>query len=282
MAGLFSRAAAKKEVAPKVAKKETVWRVGAGIPEGQDEEQVSASIHELIQLAAESKTVEAKMNVHKGIVKDYAESRWVNDYVELGVPPATPTVVVNKDGEKVTLVVQDRSGQYDVKANQKDALISLLGADAATDLLYTEVSFGFNRDVMAIPGVQEVVEKALENAIAKLTDDSKGKAVLRADQAEQFSWLSDGGDFTPAVRFSYRVKHVANFWLLVVWFEHCYFGYWLFGLSIAILASQQVAVAGTLLSSYWQTIVGAAFLTCGALILGWNGKATNCKNHPSE
>lgn len=123
------------------------------------------------------------MGVFKTAVKGFAEKNYVKDYAATGVSPETPMQVATADGEKVTFVVQDRSSQYGVKEDQKEALVELLGQDAAADLLFEETTFGFNRDVLAIPGVMEIVEKALENAIKKLTDDKDGKPVLSEEAA---------------------------------------------------------------------------------------------------
>ena len=87
--------------------------------------------------------------------------------------------VQTSNGEACTLVVQDRSAQYGVKADQEEALEELLGADAVDDLLYEETRIAFDRDVLAIEGVSEIVEAALERAISKLMREE----VLTEEQA---------------------------------------------------------------------------------------------------
>lgn len=193
MAGLFAKAAEKKAAAPATkTKKQTLWVVG-----DPASDKVAGSIHALIELSGQAKAVEAKMGVHKTIVKDFAEKNYVQDYAVTGVSPETPMVVQNADGEKITYVVQDRSSQYQVKDDQQEALKALLGEDATADLLYTETSFGFSRDILAVPGVMEVIEKALENAIKKLTDDKDGKAVLTPEQAEALLDVKSKTAFKP-------------------------------------------------------------------------------------
>lgn len=164
MAGLFNKAKATAAAAPKATKKkETVWLVPAGSKE-------AVAVTELVALTRQAKAVEAKMGVYKGTLKDFGETNYVGDYVKAGVSPETPMTIQNPDGDKVTFVVQDRSAQYGVKDDQKQALVDLLGEDAAAEMLFEETSFGFNRDILALPGVMEVVEKALEGAIKKLVD----------------------------------------------------------------------------------------------------------------
>jgi hypothetical protein len=164
MAGLFNKAKATAAAAPKATKKkETMWLVPAGSKE-------AVAVKELVDLTRQAKAVEAKMGVYKGTLKDFGETNYVGDYVKAGVSPETPMTIQTPDGDKVTFVVQDRSAQYGVKDDQKQALIDLLGEDAAGEMLFEETSFGFNRDILALPGVMEVVEKALEGAIKKLVD----------------------------------------------------------------------------------------------------------------
>lgn len=150
----------------------------AGDPAGDN---VARSVKALVALSAEAKAIEAKMGIHKQIVKNYAEDQYIRDYAADGSSPETPMVIQTSDGEKVTYVVQDRSGQYKVQQEQKDALAHLLGPEAAEKLVYDEVSFSFNRGIMAIPGVLEVIEKALEGAVRKLTTGSK--PILSEEQA---------------------------------------------------------------------------------------------------
>lgn len=165
--GLFdkARAGAAAKV-PASKKKETVWLVGTG--DATKREAVAVS--ELVKLSREAKALEAKQNTFKKVLKDFGEASYVRDYAALGVNPETPMTIQNPEGEKVTFVVQDRSSQYGVKADQIAALEGLLGEDRAKDLLYEEASFGFDRDVLSMPGVMEIVEKALESAMKKLVD----------------------------------------------------------------------------------------------------------------
>lgn len=186
--GLFAKAASKVASEQPAKKKGVAWLVGD--PMG---DQVAKSVKELVRLDAEAKAIEAKMGVHKTVVKKYAEDRYVGDYAENGVSPDTPMYVQNGDGEKVTYVVQDRSGQYGVKPEQIDALNQLLGPDAAAGLLFEESRFSFNRLVMAIPGVQAAVEKALESAIEEMV----GSGVLSQQQSEELLDVDQKTAFKP-------------------------------------------------------------------------------------
>lgn len=177
--GLFARTAAKQQGETKQAKKKaTVWLCGTD----PNSEAVGKAVKELIRLKAEQKAVAAKMDVFKSTVKKHADENYIRDYANSGMSPETPMVVQNADGDQVTYVVQDRSGQYGVKPEQQEALVGLLGEDKARELLFEETSFSLNRDVLAIPGVMEVVEKALEGAIDKLTSAKGGKQPILAQE----------------------------------------------------------------------------------------------------
>lgn len=174
---LLGKAKDKKVSAPSKKAKGVSWL--AGDPQG---DAVAKSVKELVRLSAESKALEAKMDLHKTVVKKYAHENFVNDFTDTGVLPETPMTVQTSDGEKVTYVVQDRSSQYKVGDEQQEALKALLGEDAADALLYEEVKFSFSREIMALPGVTEAIDEALTALVDKLT---KGKKpVLSQEQAD--------------------------------------------------------------------------------------------------
>jgi hypothetical protein len=184
--GMFTRATekAKVEVGATKATKNTTWV--AGDPEG---DQVGKAVHKLVELSTQVKALEGQMSMHETVVKDFALRQFVNHIADVGVLPETPNYVQNSLGEKVTFITQDRSTQYKVKPEQKEALAALVGEDVAALLTYQETTFKFNREVMAKPGVIEAVEKALEavdkklRAAGKLTDED---VLVDADVREAF------------------------------------------------------------------------------------------------
>lgn len=188
--GLFNKAAEKSAAATKSSKpkKNTTWVVGD--PEG---DAVGKAVHELVELTAQEKALAAKKKLQATIVLKHAKTNHVADFCELGVPPDTPMQVQNTDGEKVTFIVQDRGGQYNVKPEQQEALAQLLGNDAAQALLYTETSLGFDRTILGIPGVAEAVEASLERVIKKLVKEE----VLTAEQADEMITAKQKTSFKP-------------------------------------------------------------------------------------
>jgi hypothetical protein len=168
MSNIFAkRAEAKAAIkadAPKKVKKETIWNVG-----NPDEDKVAASVHNLAELNAQKKTIDAKMKVHKTVVLSHAQSTFYEQYADLGVFPETPMKLQNRDGESVTFVVQERN-QYPVKDESVAALRQLLGEDGAAELVYEEQIFGFDRSILAKDGVMEILGKHLEAAEAELAE----------------------------------------------------------------------------------------------------------------
>jgi hypothetical protein len=191
MAGLFAKAAQKaKETVKDTKKKATAWMVG-----NQETETISKAVKELVLLESQKKTVDAKMSVIKSQVKRYADEMFVKEYATRGCMPETPMFIQNSDGEKVTYVAQDRGGQYGVKPDQIEALNELLGEDAVANLLYEETTFGFNRHILALPGVLEALETALSEAITGM----QNIGMLDGDQAASLLDVSSKTTFKPGV-----------------------------------------------------------------------------------
>lgn len=184
--GLFDRAVKTKTAsAPK--KKNTTWSTGA------ENKAVSNAVHQLVALTAEEKAIKAKMGLYKGLVEKFARENYVQDLANLGVQPPGPLKITNSDGESVTYVVQDRSSQYNVKEEQRDMLVELVGEDEVEDLLYTETTISFDRSIMAIPGVSDAIESYLERCITKLIKEG----TLSPEQADELVVAQQKTAFKP-------------------------------------------------------------------------------------
>lgn len=181
---VFAKAAAKKETQSATKpKKQTTWVVGG-------DDNVSKAIHELVGLAAQAKAIEAKSKIFKTVVLNHAKDRYYTQYANLGVHPETPMKIQNQDGESATFVVQERS-QYGVKDESVDALTQILGEEGAKELIYEETVFGFNREILAIPGVMEVLGSHIEAAMGDLVesgvlDEEKAGLLLDAETKRSF------------------------------------------------------------------------------------------------
>ncbi len=189
--GLFANAQSKTSTKKSTTKKKaTVFTVGVETP-GPEPEAVGKAITALTSLNSDYKAIAGKMTVLKGAIKKYAEKMFLSQYAAQGVHPETPIQVQNADGEKVTYVVQDRSSQNAAKPEQLDALGELLGPDAAEDCTYTQNTFKLNPVILALPGVMEHLEPALESCFEGMVEDGTLTAeqvgdLLACDQMTAF------------------------------------------------------------------------------------------------
>lgn len=174
--GLFAKAAGKKASTPKAKSSGRTWAVGD--PEG---DKVGKAVKELVRISGEMKALESKKSLHAQVVAKHASTSFIRDFSEAGVMPETPMKVVNADGDSVTYVVQDRGSQYALKDEQIEAMEAVLGEDVVESIVYDETTIKFNRDVMALPGVSEAIEAALEKAVAAMLK----KGTLSGEQADE-------------------------------------------------------------------------------------------------
>lgn len=184
-------AATEKTAKAKTAKpkKNTIWVVGTS----EEDLKVGIAVKTLVELSADEKALKAKMALQKAIVLKVAKKNHVRDFCDLGVQPDTPMKVQNADGLAVSYIVQDRSGQYAAKPEQIEVMVQLLGEDAAANLTYTETSLGFDRVILAIPGVSEAIEKSLMSAIKKMIKAE----VLTGEQADELIVAKSKTAFKP-------------------------------------------------------------------------------------
>jgi hypothetical protein len=189
---VFSKAADKKKQAKKTTtkeKKQTVWLAG-----DPDSDKIAKAVHNVVELKAQAKAIEAKMSVHKTLLKTFAQERYFEDYASTGIAPETPMKVQNSDGEAVTFVVQERN-QYGVKDESRDALVQLLGEDGADELIYEEIIFGFDRGILAKDGVMDILGKHIEAAMAELVESG----TLNEDEAENLIDADERRSFIPGI-----------------------------------------------------------------------------------
>jgi hypothetical protein len=182
--GLFAKAASKKTTKSTAKKTETVWKVDG---------QIGDAVHKIAQLDADEKAIKAKKSLAVKAVLKVAKSNHVRDFCAVGVPPTGAMKVQNDDGDSVTFIVQDRSGQYGLKGDQTDQLGQLFGEDAAEDMVYSETKIGFDRTILAIDGVSDAVEKALTAVIKKLIKEKK----LTEEQADALIDAKESTSFKP-------------------------------------------------------------------------------------
>lgn len=188
---LFAKAAQKAKAAPRATKKETVWVVG----DKAETAHLAKAVHEFVDIDQKIGTLQMRQNLLKGQLKEHGTKLFVTDYALVGVSPQAPMRLQTTEGEAVTFVVQDRSSQYNVSPDQQSQLNELLGERGASEILYNETTFSFDRVVMGIPGVAQVIEKALERALAKLTEGDN--PILSPELAEELVAAKEKTAFKP-------------------------------------------------------------------------------------
>lgn len=184
MGGLLERAKLRDQKADSRSKRETVWRLPAGDP-------LNGDVSDLVKLADEAKTIDGRMVMHKTRLKDFGERQIVAACVAEGKLPESTMLIRNADGLDVTFVLQDRSSQYGVKDDQVEALELFQTDPDAGELIGEETTFKFNREIMALPGVMQAVEKALEAAVKSLVKSNvitlgEAEDLIEADTKRAF------------------------------------------------------------------------------------------------
>lgn len=172
---VFKKAASKIET-PKASKpsKETAWLVGSD----QNTEVLAEAIVEVNTCQREAKALEARASMFKSMLKTYCEDQWTTYMATTGVSPQTPMKVINRQGQSVTFVVQDRATGYVVKPEVEEALSDILGPGAVEDIVFEQTTFSFDPIVMAAPAidgslVQDVVGEALTGLLETLVQEGK-------------------------------------------------------------------------------------------------------------
>lgn len=136
-----------------------------------------------IEAQVEEKTAKTKGNLAKTRLIPFAQSKVVELYAKLGVPPPTPFSLVNHNGESVTYVMADKSQQYPLNEEQVELFKSILGEDGAAKVIRDKTVFSFDPDTMeqqaenakdktVLEIVAELVSAALAND-TRLSDDQK-------------------------------------------------------------------------------------------------------------
>lgn len=183
---VFAKAQGKTAtVTPTKAKKETVWALSPlAVSDPPTLEQLNEAVSEVHRLHAEAKTIETQQSLFKGLLKNYADERYVESIAATGVEPPSPLKVVNNKGQTVTFVVQERGGKVSDAAY--DQLTALVGEDAASTVIYEGGEFKFEPTVMSqdslVEGstVQDVVAEAISETLQALVEAGK----LRPEQVD--------------------------------------------------------------------------------------------------
>lgn len=190
-ANVFKKAAAAVTPTAKGNPKATNWVVNG---DNTELAEIETAISEIVDTQGELETLKNRNKLAANTIQKFAERRYIETYAGIGVPPETPMTVTNSKGQKVTFVVQDRSGQHAVKEGQVQDLIDLLGEDEANKQLVRRDMFSFDPSVLTESNFEAVTE-AISDTLSKLVE--KGK--LTQEQMDNMIAVKSVTKFTPGI-----------------------------------------------------------------------------------
>ena len=136
------------------------------------------AIADLIKYTKIEKDAKGRQNTAKGLLQPPVIEELCKIWAKLGCQPDTPVSVRNISGEEVTLVMQNRAGQYAFTDDQLEALKGLVGEQVAMSLVKDEDEFSLDAATLAEEGVAEKLSDAIANA--GLTEEQAGR-LLKCD-----------------------------------------------------------------------------------------------------
>lgn len=120
------------------------------------------------------KSAEAQLEANKNELTPIATRLFAEAWIAQGELPAKPVALVNRDDEKLTHVLQDKSALAVLAEDVYEELIELL--PAAAELVAEETQYAIDPDVFAQPGVREALSAAI--ADAELTDEQRANLIV--------------------------------------------------------------------------------------------------------
>lgn len=153
----FAKAAANAATNDQGSKKKSVTIIEPEDPE------IRQSIDEVVVATLAKNEADSRRDVAQEKVMPFALKVFIERYAQNGQLPGKLEFKGNT--QKAALVIQDRSGQYNLSAEQQDALRTVLGDDAE-GIINNFVEYKFNNDILNIPGVMEALGSAIEKLVS--------------------------------------------------------------------------------------------------------------------
>lgn len=212
---LFNKAADNSVRKPKKPVKGTVFEIPGTVPVGGDETEIvklHEAVHKILEASREEKDAKNKAAISKGALKDFVETEYATEMVRVSNLPATPVQIINKDGESLTYIVQDKSKTNGLNEEQQEALVALIGNENYEEMTTNVNTFMFDPtimndiageipasasmdDIAKLPRVCDVIGPAISKAIMEsnlLSDDQKvgliraeSKVLVRGEKLKQ-------------------------------------------------------------------------------------------------
>lgn len=120
------------------------------------------------------KSGEAQEEANKNELQPIATMLFAEAWVAQEGLPQKPVALVNKDDDRLTYVMTDKSALAVINAEVYEELVTLL--PAAADLIAEETRYSINGDVLAEEGVREALSAAIQEA--DLTDDQRANLLV--------------------------------------------------------------------------------------------------------
>ena len=131
---------------------------------------ISESIDEFVEASKKEKEAKADKKVASGVVLPTALEKFIGQFCTEGRQPETMKFR-SKEGNQITLVVQDRGELYGVSDEQYDTLVSVIGENSTNKIVLETTVFKFNPQIVAKEGVMDVLGPAIGEALQKLVND---------------------------------------------------------------------------------------------------------------
>ena len=179
----FAKAKSTVTASPKKSSKpQTVWPLG-----DPQHAKLGKAITQLHEISEKRKALSTQEDMLKGLLKPYAEDRFLEAFANTGVSPDSPMMLANEAGQSVTFVVQDRTGNYDVKDDMAEAITQVLGPDGAAELLFETTIFGFSTTVLdqeVKDGSGRKVIDVLGDRLTGLLEEMRDEGLLSQEQVD--------------------------------------------------------------------------------------------------
>lgn len=138
--------------------------------------------HDLVrtfrELAIQIKSANAQKGAAEEDLLPIAVELLASAWSSTGTRPPGPVTIVNRDGQRVTLNLSDRTAGYRLSDEHLAQLAELLGASAIKPLLQEEDVYELSHDVLQEPGVKAAISKAIRTA--DLTTEQRARLLTHS------------------------------------------------------------------------------------------------------
>jgi len=129
------------------------------------------SVDDFVKAHHQKKEAEAVMESTGAQVITWVKEQWLKAFSSGGTEP--DNIKVQGNSSEVSLVSQDRCGQYNISDDQAALMEEAIGKEKASEIMSVKTSFAFDDDILAKPGVIDKLGAAIESLV---TDGTLNRA----------------------------------------------------------------------------------------------------------